>query len=284
MNIIVRFYNLILFGFNGKINYFLLIIYILIIYLFKPKDIFKSILLIIMIISPLNNPIPHVSFIDVGQGDSILIHTGLTNFNVLIDTGSTYNYSKLNRYLKKEGIHKIDYLIISHEDSDHSGNISNICNDFIVENIVLNGKDIIYNDLNLKYLDLKNTNNDINDNSLVYYLNYHNVDFLFTGDISSNIENNINNIYKIGDIDVLKVSHHGSNSASSRRFVSSLLPRFSIISTSGAYGHPSKDTLSILQAYMSNIYITKDDGTVSFYLLDFINFVVSNNKIDLFVS
>ena len=284
MDLLVNVYNVLLFGFNGRINLILLIIYLVIIHKFKLNSFIKSLIILILIISPFNNPFFHVSFIDVGQGDATFIHTGISNLNILIDTGSEYNYSKLKKYLTKEGVLKIDYLIITHDDLDHSGNILNLTNDFLVDNIIKDGKDIIFDNIKLKYLDLNSSNNNNNDSSLVYYLNYHDVDFLFTGDISSSIENNIYNLYKISDIDVLKVSHHGSNTSTSKYFVSLMLPRFSIISTSGAYGHPSLTTISNLEDYLSHIYITKEDGTVTFYLFDFINLIFSNNKIDIFVN
>ena len=139
--------------------------------------------LICLIISPTNNPYRHITFIDVGQGDSAMIKNPFTHSCILIDTGSRFNYYKLKKFLFKEGIYKIDKLIITHDDSDHNGNIDNLLKDFEIDESVSKGRDIEYGNLLLKYYDLGVFDND-NDNSLVYSLYIDNLNFLFTGDIS----------------------------------------------------------------------------------------------------
>ena len=231
-----------------------------------------SLILVLFILLPTNNPIFHVSFIDVGQGDSTLIHYGIKRSCVLIDTGSPFNYYKLKSKLISEGIYTIDYLIISHNDSDHNGNVEALQNDFYVKNIILERQDIELKDIYYKYLYLGEYDND-NDNSLVYLVNIDGYDFLFTGDISKKIERKLVNDYGPLNIDFLKVSHHGSYTGSSEYFISSILPRFSTISTNGQYNHPSKDTLNTLNKYESNIFITKHSGSINVYftkLLDWI--------------
>ncbi|MDO5440275.1 MAG: MBL fold metallo-hydrolase [Erysipelotrichaceae bacterium] len=261
------------FGVRGRINLILLIILIILFKRFKITNQFiKIIILFMILLTPINNPLKHVTFINVGQGDSSLIKGNLNSYNVLIDTGSTYKYSKLKKELFKQGIYKLDYLIISHDDLDHSGNINNLYKDFKVNNLITVGKDIDLKGDNLEYLYLGRNDND-NDNSLVYLLNIDEYKFLFTGDISSKVENRILNYDEVYDIDVLKVSHHGSKTASSNYFIGAINPKFSIISTSGAYNHPSKEVIDALNSYYVKTYITKEVGSITFYFTNLIDFI-----------
>lgn len=270
------------FSIREKINIFSLIFLILLIKLLKIKNNYlKYILFLIFCIIPFNMFTTHINFIDVGQGDSALIVDSSSHKTILIDTGSKYNYSKLRKELFKEGIYKIDYLIISHDDEDHNGNINNLYKDFVIGNIIYEGKDISTEKMILKYLPLPKSEND-NDNSLVYMLYLDNYSILFTGDISKNIENNIITEHSINDIDILKVSHHGSNSATSKYFVGSLKPEVAIISTSGLYGHPHKDVINTLDDFLVRKYITKDDGSIKIFFTNFIDFIITdNNRFDI---
>jgi len=245
------------------------IISLLIIFLlnkkYKLNTFFQSLLIILLTLIPLNSIIPYVSFIDVGQGDSILISNSLNKNTIMIDTGSKYNYYKLKKYLFRKGIYKIDYLIITHNDDDHNGNINNLKNDFIIKEIVLNGKDIEVDNVFLKYLYLGDYDND-NDNSLVYIYEKEDISFLFTGDISKFVEKEFVRKYQDIKIDVLKASHHGSYTGNSELFIGTLLPRYCIISTSGKYNHPHYQTIDNLEKYLVKYYTTKDSKTISFYL------------------
>lgn len=279
LNIFNLFLNLSnnLFIIRGKLSIIGLIIYLLLYKLFNIREIYNIILICLILISPFNHPFMSVDFIDVGQGDAILIHYPFNLANVLIDTGSTYNYSKLKNYLLAKGIYSLDYLIITHMDNDHSGNIDNLNDDFKINNIIYEGKDINYKKLEFKYLYLTNNGNE-NDESLVYCLNINGLDFLFTGDISTNVEKTLINKYNLKDIDVLKVSHHGSKSASSDYFISHLNPTYAIISTSGQYNHPSLEVLETLNKYSVNTFITKDDKNIIFYITNLFKLIKYDNS------
>lgn len=256
---------------RGKLNLILIVLIILLERKLPYKRIIHLIILFLLI-SPINNPLKHVSFIDVGQGDSILIRGELNKYNVLIDTGSKYNYQKLKTFLFKEGIYNIDYLIITHNDSDHNGNLDNLKRDFEISKIITEGEDISINDLYLKYLRTDKFDND-NENSLVYYTNINDLSYIFTGDITKNVERLLVNEYDLKDIDVLKVSHHGSDTGTSSYFVSKILPKFAIISTNGNYGHPKQEVINTLDSYLVKTYITKNDGNIRFYFTSFINVI-----------
>ncbi len=267
-NLIIKVYEFISninISIRGSISILGIIIFLLIHKIFNIKNnLYRYILFLLVLLSPINNPFMHISFIDVGQGDAILIKYPFNTYNVLIDTGSEYNYYSLKTYLLKQGIYKIDYLIITHNDSDHNGNVASLLNDFKIEEIITSGKDISINKSKLQYLDLGTYDND-NDNSLIYLLNVNNLNFLFTGDISSNVEKVLIQKYPSLDIDVLKVSHHGSKTASSKLFLGEILPEYAIISTSGQYGHPAEEVIENLNAYLVRIFNTKEDGDIEIY-------------------
>ncbi len=252
-----------------------------------------------------------VTFIDVSQGDSILIR--LKDKNVLIDTGGKINYkveswrkrkSKNNitnytliPYLKKDGVKKIDYLILTHGDFDHMGESINLVNNFKIEKVIFNcGKynnleEILINVLNKKKIPYYNCvkriniNENIlyflndnlydneNDNSNVIYTKINNYKFIFMGDVTMKVENNIIENYKLNNIDVLKVGHHGSKTSSSKKFIESINPKYSIISVgkNNKYGHPNKETLENLKN--SKIYRTDKNGGIMFNL--------KNNKLKI---
>jgi len=210
-----------------------------------------------------------VSFIDVGQGDCALISYKNNSSNILIDTGGSkyYDYStkRIIPYLKAKGIKKLDYVIISHDDFDHNGALSTLLLNFNVEKVYErdNFIDIIVG--NKKIFNINNGNYDNgNDNSLVIYLEANDLKYLFTGDISSIVEENIIKEYPNLKIDILKISHHGSKTSTSEEFLKSIKPILAVISVgkNNFYGHPNFEVLARL--YRNNIkyYRTDLQGTI----------------------
>ena len=242
----------------------------------------------------------NVTFLDVGQGDSIII-TYKDN-TVLIDTGGSYFYKDitLNKtvpYFKSIGSTKINYLIITHGDYDHMGEAINLVNNFKVEKVIFNCGE--FNELEeefIKVLDKKKikyysciselnidknklyflNNKDYgteNDNSYVIYTKLYNHKFLFMGDAGVEVEEDLIKKYNLKNIDVLKVGHHGSKTSSSKEFIDGIDPKYSIISVgkNNRYGHPNKEILNNLEN--SKIYRTDQDGSIMFKL--------KNNKLKI---
>ena len=260
---------------RGKISIITLMI-LLISYLFGIKKDYQLYLLLLMCLLTLNNPIKHVTFIDVEQGDATLISN--LNYKILIDTGSAYNYHKLKKTLYEEGVYTLDYLLISHNDEDHCGNVDNLMRDFKIKKIVYDKYDIAYKDLYFNCLDVGIFDND-NDNSVVYYLDLNDYSFLFTGDISKNVESLIVNRYALDKVNCLKVSHHGSATGTSSYFVGKILPDYAIISTNGKYNHPHKETLDTLNSYLVDILITKELGNIKFNFIGNLKYLSYKNQI-----
>ncbi len=274
MKVISIIVNIMLISIRGKAS-FLTMFIVLIAYLFKLRKDYQLYICFLLCLLCINNPFKHVTYIDVGQGDATLISN--YNYKVLVDTGSSYNYHKLKKTLYAEGVYVLDYLLISHSDEDHSGNIDNLLKDFKVKNIITVKGDITYKDLYLENYYLGEFDNE-NDGSLIYKTIINGYSFLFTGDISKEIERLLINSYDVGRINFLKVSHHGSFSGTSPYFIGNTLPSYAIISTNGKYNHPHQDTLDTLDSYLVDYLITKKEGNIKVNL-SLIKYIRTNNKL-----
>lgn len=239
-----------------------------------------------------------VTFLDVGEGDAIILKNN--NHLFLLDTGGNiyYSYSdSIIKYIKSLGISKIESLVLSHGDYDHMGESINLVNNFKVEKVIFNCGE--FNDLEkelikildkkkikyyscikelnidnnkLYFLQTKEYNNE-NDNSNVIYAELNGYKFMFMGDAGVVKEKDILDKYNLFDIDVLKVGHHGSKTSSSKEFINKINPKYSIISVgrNNRYGHPNKEVLNTL--YGSKIYRTDKDGSIMFK--------IKNNKLKI---
>ena len=231
-----------------------------------------------------------VSFIDVGQADSVLIRNG--NYNMLIDAGNNEDGEKLVNYFKSLGIEEFTYVFATHPHEDHIGGMDDIINNFKIDNYYMSNKlsttktfmDVLdaLDGCNLKYtvpnkgdtLKLGDANikviypgddkSNINDSSIVLKITYGKNSFLLTGDASSNVERKIYN----EDIksDVLKVAHHGSSYSSTDVFLDRVKPYYAVISVgkNNIYNHPSNKTLEKLNKRNIKVYRTDLDGTIVF--------------------
>ncbi|NLL81526.1 MAG: DNA internalization-related competence protein ComEC/Rec2 [Tissierellia bacterium] len=243
-----------------------------------------------------------IDFIDVGQGDSILIKS--QGYNYLMDTGgSIFSNNDVGKYitlpyLEKHGIFDLEAVIITHFDEDHSQGLNALLGEInistiyasslpigneLINNIkeydipikVLAKGDTIYLDnntkLNIIWPDRDRKSNQYNQNnlSLVSLLSYKNHEVLFTGDIEKEVEYIINNSI-ISDVEILKVSHHGSNTSSTEVFLANTMPKYSIISVGrdNFYGHPNNEVLSRLNDIDSITYRTDEMGMIRLLLDD----------------
>ena len=270
------------------IIYFLLIVTII---LFRKKKlliVFLSMLLIHFFYPFIDNS-SYVEVIDVGQGDSSLLH--IKNQNILIDTGGLFKrgtvyLNTLEPTFKSMGIHKIHYLILTHGDKDHLGDALYLVNNYRVGEVIFNCGEYNYLEKELiqtlekehiKYkncvneLELKNTTLyflqtkdflDENDNSNVIYTEINNYKFMFMGDASIKTEKEIMNTYHLPEIDVLKVGHHGSRTSSGIEFINMIRPKVALISAGkdNKFKHPNQEALDNLND--SKIYRTDLDGSI----------------------
>lgn len=231
-----------------------------------------------------------VSFIDVGQADSVLIRNG--NYNMLIDAGNNEDGEKLVNYFKSLGIEEFTYVFATHPHEDHIGGMDDIINNFKIDNYymsnklsttktfmdvldALDGRNLKYTvpnkgdtlklgDANIKVIYPGDDKSNINDSSIVLKITYGKNSFLLTGDATSNVERKIYN----EDIksDVLKVAHHGSSYSSTDVFLDRVKPYYAVISVGkdNIYNHPSNKTLEKLNKRNIKVYRTDLDGTIVF--------------------
>ena len=197
-------------------------------------------------------------FVDVDQGDCTLLK--YKNYNILFDTGGK-TYQDLAReslipFFRKEGVHKIDYVFISHLDYDHYGALVSLQTNFKVgqvfyKNDFLKEKDYIISvsDLNIRNLNIYSISEDTNDNSCVYYFKVKGRKILIQGDAPKAIEKKIIEDNDDLDCDIIKLGHHGSKTSSDKEYLKCVSPELAIISVgeNNSYHLPSDEVISLLK-------------------------------------
>ena len=234
-----------------------------------------------------------VSFIDVGQADSILIQTP-GGKNVLIDAGNNGDATTIVSYLKAQNISRLDYVIATHSHEDHIGSMDTVINTFDIGQVVMpkessntqtfhdvltaiankglkpiEAKAGVKLDLGSElYAELLAPNStgyhDINDYSAVLRLVYGKNSFLFTGDAETQSESEMLHLGSQLKVDVLKVGHHGSRTSSTATFLKLVAPKYAVISVGkgNSYGHPTGEALGRLTGVGATIYRTDESGTI----------------------
>lgn len=241
-----------------------------------------------------------IFFIDVGQGDSTLIITP-DKKTVLIDGGGSDSFDVgekvLLPYLLDRRILKVDYVLISHFDTDHCGGILTIMEKVKVKNIIISEqaehsenyerfkKLMIHKKIRLievkkgdkikigRYSEFKIlfptsrllSENPLNNNSIVAQFNYNNFKMLFTGDIEKLAEQQILKTEKAEiRADILKVAHHGSKTSSIPEFIKAVRPKIALIGVgkNNTFGHPNQQTIKNLENIKCRIYRTDLQGEI----------------------
>ena len=239
-----------------------------------------SIVFISILVRGLDKPIEY-QMIDIGQGDAFLLNDRGKYYMVDVGGPKYKDYDSGERilipYLKSLGIKEIEAVFISHEDGDHAGNLELLCKNINVKNIITDDK--ISDGFKAKYkpmimkendkIKLSNgsitcisdgadDSEDINNKSLGLLIKINNTTILTLGDLSKEYEDRLDT-----KADVLKLSHHGSATSSTRKFIEKVDPNLVLISAgrNNTYGHPSKEVL----ANVGDIpkYNTQTDGLVT---------------------
>lgn len=295
--------------------FFVIVIYILIFcrklkcrkYVYSFLTIGVSILLIVNFTDVYQDRM-RINFIDVGQGDSCLIRYKGTN--IMIDSGGSLSKNKdgksydigenvLNNYLLNRGITRLDYIMASHFDEDHSQGFVFLLKNMKVKNVIISeqyktssiyeqfkqickkqniqiiyvrsGDKIRIKDLAFKILHPKSKENQIsenplNNNAIVCMVKYKNRRILFTGDIEKVAENEMVKEYTNGlKADILKVGHHGSKTSTTKEFLDLINPSVALIGVgqNNKFGHPNEDVIKRLEEKNIQIYRTDEMGEIS---------------------
>ena len=269
-------------------TYFIIIYYLLLLFLIrfyyhrKLKN--TLIVIIFLFLIGLNNTSVvnrngEVNFLDLNNGEAIVIIDSYGRCNAVIDTGDGRS-NAVTMFLKSKGIKIIDYLIITHNHYDHNGEMWTIINEFKVNKIIISAYDsneignlsnvikvkkndvITCGDINLQILHPDKKYLDENDNSIVIYSKIGHHRFLFMGDISTNIEMK----FAYLNIDVIKIAHHGSLSASSYLFLKTLNPKIAIIQTGRVkkFGFPHQPVIDNLNRLNIEIFRTDINYSIKY--------------------
>lgn len=238
----------------------------------------------------IENPGMLVHYIDVGEADSefIQLPDGKT---MLIDAGEAENGTQIVEYIRNCGVERVDYVVGTHPHADHIGGIEAVIESFDIGEIympkVTHTSDV-FEDL---LIAVKNKNmqintakagvgifkddeysieilapdkdkySNLNNYSAVIKITFDDVSFLFTGDAENEV---LKTLTSGVTADVLKVSHHGSDTADSKEFLQSVNPKYAVISVGkgNMYGHPDESVLNNLKKIGAKVYRTDENGTI----------------------
>jgi beta-lactamase superfamily II metal-dependent hydrolase len=236
-------------------------------------------------------PEMQVHFIDVGQGDSMLIQTP-SNKNILIDAGPPKSGKKVVNYLKKHHINKIDLLIATHPDIDHIGGLPTVMKSVNVDQILDSGKmhstktyaRYLYQIraqaipfkiakqnhkikidplLDIRILNSSGTSKNNNQSSIALKITYGNIDFLLMSDVERAQEKELLDKFDL-NAEIIKVAHHGSNTSTSAEFLKRVKPEVAMLtySKTNDFGHPVNRVIENLYRMDALIYSTAAFGDV----------------------
>lgn len=239
-----------------------------------------------------------VSFLNVGQGDSIFIEAP-NGVQMLIDSGPNNSVLREVGSLMNFGDRKIDIILGTHPDKDHIGGFPAILDRYEIKNTIntdVLSESSIYKTYKEKILEESSKNyiskrggviildkekgiyfqilspdesfieKDSNERSIVGRLAYGDTSFLLTGDAGITIENKL--VLLDGELlesDILKLGHHGSKTSSSSTFLKQVNPELAIVSAgeNNTYGHPHEVVIDRLEDLDIN-YLETKEGTLTF--------------------
>lgn len=236
-----------------------------------------------------------VSVLDVGQGDAILLRTPRGD-DVLIDGGPNRSVlAALERHLPPAD-RTIELVVLTHPEIDHVGGLPAVAETYRIAQVLETtvrgtsraatdweravgeegsrvvtaraGTEVDLGGVELTVLwpetDPAADTASRNETSVVLEVRYGATSFLFTGDISSKVEERLVMTHSLSDVDVLKVPHHGSRTSSSEAFIDAATPEVAVISVgrNNSYHHPHPTTLRRYEQRKIRVFRTDLDGDV----------------------
>jgi competence protein ComEC len=233
-----------------------------------------------------------VSFIDVGQGDGVLVQAGGEDY--LIDAGRPEEGPNVVDFLRSRGVKDLDGIVVSNPDADHIGGFLDVFDAFEVDTVYVSGDPkgtLTYNtflrsardegsDFEVvragRRMDWGGVQADViapppgelfsetNDNSVAILLTYATARVLLAGDAEAREEEYMANGPYTGSLTVLKATHHGSSTSSTPLFLSRFPPKIAVIQcgADNPYGHPTPETLARLQRTGAKVFRNDEHGDV----------------------
>lgn len=231
-----------------------------------------------------------VHFVDVGQGDATLLKCD--GQAMLIDTGDTNKGTAIQNYLNKQGVTKLDYLILTHPDADHIGGAPVIITKFEIDKVFVSnfekdnktyqkliqalddkllkyttpevGETFTLGQAQITILAPNKKYDDPNNSSIALTVTNGGNTFLFTGDAEEDAEADILSNGLSVKADVYQVGHHGSRTSTSEQFLQAVQPSYAVISCEegNEYGHPHAQTLISLGGARVRVFRTDEQGSI----------------------
>lgn len=234
-----------------------------------------------------------IHVIDVGKADAILVrcqgHAGL------IDTGAGGDGEDVADYLLRHGVKELEFVLLSHNDSDHIGGLPTVLGELAVDTLyqgelsveepslegaamdralsgwkgerrtLARGDSFSLGEASFSVLGPCRAYESSNDSSLVLRLEFGEVSALFCGDIEATAELDLVKSGQELQADLLKVPHHGSATSCSQRFVKAVMPQLAAVSVGPDRNQlPRAEALEQLEAVGAQIYRTDTDGSLVF--------------------
>ncbi len=236
-----------------------------------------------------------VHFIDVGQGDCTLVMS--RGEAMLIDSGERDDSDRVIKYLKEQGITKLSCIIVTHPHTDHMGEMPDILKAFKTDKFIMpkvpdnmvptimryekmlkqiknQGLEISWSsnsefrlgDAVINTYTPKGQFEELNDYSTVVKISCGSRKFLIMGDTEKEEESDLLAQKFDFRADVLKVPHHGSYKGTTSELLKAVGAQYAVIccGKNNDYGHPHDSTLKRIKKFVSNVYITKDNGDIVF--------------------
>ncbi len=233
-----------------------------------------------------------MSFIDVGQGDGVLVQSGGKSY--LLDAGKSQAGPKMVDFLRSRGVESLDGIVVSNPDADHIGGFLDVFDAFEVSTVYVSGdpkgtatynsflravrdegSEVVESRAGMQ-MQWGSTHADViapppgalfsetNDNSVGILLTHGSARVLLAGDAEKKAEEYMSNGPYAGPLTVLKVTHHGSKTSSTPLFLSRFKPEIAVIQVGAdnSYGHPTPQTLERLQEAGARVFRNDEHGDV----------------------
>ncbi|QQK75854.1 MBL fold metallo-hydrolase [Salicibibacter cibarius] len=228
-------------------------------------------------------------FIDVGQGDSILLEG--PDFNILVDTGR-HDRDEVVPYIEDQDIEQLDLVVGTHSHADHIGQLDRVMHNLDIDEVWMNGEEgtsdtferaldaVLESDADYEEPDAGDTDEigsaeievvhpqslsgDPNDDSIVMSVSYGDTSFMLTGDAEEAAESEMVNSDHELDADILKVGHHGSDTSSTSSFLEEVSPETAVYQAGegNSYGHPHDEAVDRITSMDIELYGTAEHGHV----------------------